>query len=133
MTTGAAPCLRAGAIPSSLATNVNLETLDVKGNRLSILPSEWIAGYDSVVNSSLVNVRISFNNFSGPFPRALQHAPQLTFLVINNNTLRRVAPGGTPSPLVIRLMSNCAEEAITGLYYASKKLLLRHFPWSHLP
>ena len=78
----------AGAIPSSLATNVNLETLDVKGNRLSILPTEWIVGYDSVVNSSLVNVRISFNNFTGPFPSALQQAPQLTFLVINNNTLR---------------------------------------------
>jgi hypothetical protein len=78
----------AGSIPSSLATNPNLETLDVKGNRLSVLPDEWIVGYPSVVNSSLVNVRFSFNNISGPFPSALSAAPQLTFLVINNNTLR---------------------------------------------
>ncbi|CAL8462033.1 g1564 [Coccomyxa elongata] len=83
-----------GGIPSALATNTNLETLDVKGNRLSVLPSEWINGYPSVVNSSLVNVRISFNNFSGPFPAALSSAPQLTFLVINNNTLSGPLPNG---------------------------------------
>ncbi len=80
--------MSAGAIPSSLATNTNLETLDVKGNHLSILPVEWIVGYPQVANSSLVNVRFSFNNFTGPFPAALAQAPQLTFLVINNNTLR---------------------------------------------
>ncbi len=80
--------LRTGSIPSALATNTNLETLDVKGNRLSVLPSEWVNGYPAVLNSSLVNVRLSFNNFSGPFPAALSSAPQLTFLVINNNTLR---------------------------------------------
>jgi len=34
-------------------------------------------------------VRLSFNNFSGPFPAGLGAAPSLTFLVINNNTLRR--------------------------------------------
>ncbi len=60
----------------------------MKGNHLSVLPDEWTTGYPSVVNSSLVNVRISFNNFSGPFPSALAQAPDLTFLVINNNTLR---------------------------------------------
>ena len=60
----------------------------MKGNHLSVLPDEWASGYPSVVNSSLVNVRISFNNFSGPFPAALAQAPDLTFLVINNNTLR---------------------------------------------
>lgn len=80
-----------GSIPSALATNPNLETLDVKGNRMSVLPDEWISGYPSVVNSSLVNVRISFNNFSGAFPTALASAPQLTFLVLNNNTLRCAA------------------------------------------
>lgn len=67
-----------------------METLDVKGNRLSIIPPEWVTGYSSLANSSLVNVRISFNNFTGPFPAALSGAPQLTFLVINNNTLRLV-------------------------------------------
>ena len=41
-----------------------------------------------VVNSSLVNVRYSFNQIRGPFPAALAQAPQLTFLVINNNTAR---------------------------------------------
>lgn len=59
----------------------------MKGNHLSVLPDEWITGYPSVVNSSLVNVRTSFNNFSGPFPAALSQAPDLTFLVINNNTM----------------------------------------------
>ncbi len=78
----------AGSIPSALGTSPNLETLDVKGNHLSVLPDEWTTGYPSVANSSLVNVRISFNNFSGPFPSALAQAPDLTFLVINNNTLR---------------------------------------------
>jgi len=77
----------AGSIPSALGTAPNLETLDVKGNHLSVLPDEWITGYPSVVNSSLVNVRTSFNNFSGPFPAALSQAPDLTFLVINNNTM----------------------------------------------
>ncbi|EIE25001.1 RNI-like protein [Coccomyxa subellipsoidea C-169] len=81
-----------GSIPSALATNTNLETLDVKGNRLSLLPDEWITGYPTVVNSSLVNVRLSFNNFSGGFPAALAAAPQLTFLVINNNTLSGPLP-----------------------------------------
>jgi Leucine-rich repeat (LRR) protein len=78
----------AGSIPSALGTAPNLETLDVKNNRLSVLPDEWVLGYPGVVNSSLVNVRTSFNNFSGPFPAALAQAPDLTFLVINNNTLR---------------------------------------------
>ena len=78
----------AGSIPSALGTAPNLETLDVKGNRLSVLPDEWVLGYPGVVNSSLVNVRTSFNSFNGPFPAALAQAPDLTFLVINNNTLR---------------------------------------------
>ena len=77
----------AGSIPSALGTAPNLETLDVKGNHLSVLPDEWILGYPSVVNSSLVNVRTSFNNFSSSFPGALAQAPDLTFLVINNNTM----------------------------------------------
>ena len=78
----------AGSIPRALGTAPNLETLDVKSNHLSVLPDEWVLGYPSVVNSSLVNVRTSFNNFSGSFPAALAQAPDLTFLVINNNTLR---------------------------------------------
>jgi len=80
---------RAGAIPSALATAGTLETLDVKGNRLSSLRPEWVAGWSGAANSSLVNVRLSFNNFSGSFPAGLGAAPSLTFLVINNNTLRR--------------------------------------------
>lgn len=69
----------------------------MKGNRMSVLPDEWVTGYPSVINSSLVNVRISFNNFTGPFPAALASAPQLTFLVINNNTLR-CAPAPAYNP-----------------------------------
>jgi len=48
-----------------------------------------VSGWPGAANSSLVNVRLSFNNFSGPFPAGLGAAPSLTFLVINNNTLRR--------------------------------------------
>ncbi|CAK0783683.1 hypothetical protein CVIRNUC_006882 [Coccomyxa viridis] len=81
-----------GSIPSALGTAPNLETLDVKSNHLSVLPDEWVLGYPSVVNSSLVNVRTSFNNFSGSFPAALAQAPDLTFLVINNNTLSGPLP-----------------------------------------
>ena len=44
-------CACTGSIPSSLATNVNLETLDVKGNQLTRLPREWITGYPQVRSS----------------------------------------------------------------------------------
>ncbi|KAK9908916.1 hypothetical protein WJX75_004629 [Coccomyxa subellipsoidea] len=107
-----------GSIPSALATNPNLETLDVKGNRMSVLPDEWISGYPSVVNSSLVNVRISFNNFSGAFPTALASAPQLTFLVLNNNTLSGPLPtnatgNGTDFFPALRAM-NISHNAFSG-------------------
>lgn len=87
-----------GSIPSALGTAPNLETLDVKSNRLSVLPDEWITGYPGVVNSSLVNVRTSFNNFTGAFPAALALAPELTFLVLNSNTFRcgSLLPAASP-------------------------------------
>ena len=96
----------AGSIPSALGTAPNLETLDVKGNHLSVLPDEWVLGYPSVVNSSLVNVRTSFNNFSGSFPAALAQAPDLTFLVINNNTLR-----WAPAPFHALLPAHCCDRS----------------------
>lgn len=55
---------------------------------MTALPAEWVNGWPGSANSSLVNVRLSFNNFSGPFPAGLGAAPALTFLVINNNTFR---------------------------------------------
>ena len=76
----------AGSIPSELATSDQLETLDVKNNSLTTLPIEWTTNYTGAANASLINVRLSFNKFTGPFPQALAYAPQLTFLVINNNT-----------------------------------------------
>ncbi len=78
-----------GSIPSALATTTTLETLDVKGNKMTGLPAEWTNGWAGAANSSLVNVRLSFNNFSGPFPAGLGAVPSLTFLVINNNSFRR--------------------------------------------
>ena len=79
----------------------------MKGNHLSVLPDEWVLGYPSVVNSSLVNVRTSFNNFSGSFPAALAQAPDLTFLVINNNTLRWAWPS-CPACLIILRQTDSA-------------------------
>ena len=61
--------VHAGALPSSLATNPHLGKLDVAYNRLSGLPSEWVSGWDGVLNSSLVTLRLSSNSFGGPFRR----------------------------------------------------------------
>ena len=66
----------------------------MKGNKMSALPAEWVNGWPGSANSSLVNVRLSFNNFSGPFPAGLGAAPALTFLVINNNTFRCAGGAG---------------------------------------
>jgi len=81
-----------GAIPAALATAPNLETLDVKNNSLSRLPAEWVDGWAGAANSSLVNVRFSFNEVEGPFPAGLAPAPALTFLVVNNNSLSGELP-----------------------------------------
>lgn len=81
-----------GSIPSSLATAPFIETLDLKGNQLSTLPPEWVEGYEGSANSSFVNIRFSFNQIEGSFPAGLSDAPQLTFLVINNNTMSGALP-----------------------------------------
>ena len=53
-----------GAIPDSFGTAPNLATFDVKGNSLTKLPSAWTNASYNAVNSSLVNIRASFNNIS---------------------------------------------------------------------
>ena len=80
-------CL-AGALPSALATNPHLGKLDVAYNRLSSLPPEWVGGWGAVASSSLVTLRISSNNLSGPFPAGLAPASHLVALVADSNAFR---------------------------------------------
>ena len=46
-----------------MATAPNLQVLDVKNNSLSQLPTSWYTGFPTMVNTSLINLRISFNKF----------------------------------------------------------------------
>ena len=80
--------VHAGALPSSLATNPHLGKLDVAYNRLSGLPSEWVSGWDGVLNSSLVTLRLSSNSFGGPFPAGLAPAAHLVALLADANSFR---------------------------------------------
>ena len=103
-----------GGIPATLATAPNLETLDVKNNSLTRIPAEWVEGWPGAANSSLVNVRFSYNGVEGPFPAGLAAAPALTFLVVNNNSLSGELPS-TPDGLFPALRAlNVSNNALTG-------------------
>ena len=80
--------VHAGALPSSLATNAHLGKLDVAYNRLSGMPPEWVSGWDGVLNSSMVSLRLSSNAFAGPFPAGLAPAAHLVALVVDSNNFR---------------------------------------------
>ena len=61
-------CPPAGSVPDDLATAPNLQVLDVKNNSLSQLPVSWYTGFPTMVNTSLINLRISFNQFNVSLP-----------------------------------------------------------------
>ena len=103
-----------GGIPAALATTPNLETLDVKNNSLTRIPAEWVEGWPGAANSSLVNVRISFNGVEGPFPAGLAAAPALTFLVVNNNSLAGELPAGPDGMFPALRALNVSNNALTG-------------------
>lgn len=64
-------CTSIGSLPSSVMTGLNIRTVDVKANRLTVLPDNWVSGSGIPVNSTLVNFRISYNSF-----QACTHMPQ---------------------------------------------------------
>ncbi|KAK9819833.1 hypothetical protein WJX72_002908 [[Myrmecia] bisecta] len=76
-----------GSVPASFASAPNLRIFDVKGNQLSTLPAAWVNNAAAPPqNSSLTIARLSFNNFTGPFPEGFSKLPLLQFLVLNNNS-----------------------------------------------
>ncbi|KAK9802624.1 hypothetical protein WJX73_006396 [Symbiochloris irregularis] len=81
-----------GSLPSAVLTGINIRTVDVKANKLTVLPDNWGSGQGIPVNSTLVNLRISFNNFQGSFPISLIKLPNLMFLIMNNNSLSGTLP-----------------------------------------
>ena len=64
----------------------------MRNNSLTRLPEAWASGWPGAPNSSLVNVRVSFNRLQGPFPAALGRCPGITFLTVNNNSLSGPLP-----------------------------------------
>lgn len=81
--------LHTGTLPASLATHKRLQKLVLRSNALSgPLPAAWVDGWPGVTNSSLTDLRMSLNNFSGAFPAGLARAPYLAILLIANNNLR---------------------------------------------
>jgi hypothetical protein len=83
------PCVAcSGGLPSALATHPHLVELDLKGNGLNRLPREWARGWAGAATSSLVIVRFSVNNFTGPFPAGLARAPHLRDLLMGTNAFR---------------------------------------------
>eukprot|EP00891_Asterochloris_glomerata_P001786 jgi/Astpho2/1786/Aster-07547 len=102
-----------GSVPNDLATAPNLQVLDVKNNSLSVLPTSWYTGSPNMVNTSLINLRISFNKFTGSLPAALAQLPELTYLVANSNNFSGSLPG-VPGEFANLRVLNISGNSING-------------------
>ncbi|KAI8108063.1 hypothetical protein M9434_006093 [Picochlorum sp. BPE23] len=78
-----------GAVPHSLATHPNLETLRLDYNQIESLPIEWTSMVYDASNSPfpLQAVHLGHNTLQGSFPQGLAYFPLLRVLELQHNTL----------------------------------------------
>jgi hypothetical protein len=108
-----------GVVPDSLATALNLQVLDVKSNRLTGLAPSFDQGFPGMQNSSLVTLRVSFNNITGPLPTGIQQLPSLMLFIANNNSFSGTLPVSInmfPSLRALNVSNNQLRGSIPSAY-----------------